>query len=698
MLFLSDGDMSEVLEVASFTTNDEEVILASTFRISRGGIDSDARRAQLRQYATDKDIPTNLNMVAKISWKESCSWCVEERWFTTGMVLNEHIKTQHPWAPRMDASTTDLNSVDLMSAPLNMELFKSAEHRVLAPVSPAISNESALASRVVTAPSTETNTQTAKDSLKLCNMRDQQDLATSVESLKLSNTLCITTQAWKTTPEDLRETFGRNNMLDQQFIEVLNELAAVTTLEAAKETILRIRRLKHYKQDLKQCTVFNLKETVERLRPKSDLRRSSKAQAGNNVDTSATRAMQTRVVDASKPSSESLRLSKLSNRGETIEIQPHRDAQSSAGHVPLMNAKQGRSQSQAPSKPLPFQDARQASDAIENRNRKNSKAGDLSFNGFDTARRVRDDRHKRVIPESPSILEESLVEKKGSTRTDSGMGLNEGMRGSGLFKNAHDPGKLSAFRATSGATKKISRLRDPGQLIEQPQGQYARRGLPLPRLMITTVPYRPGHTLRLFEETTFRPLPPGSEVIGSEQQIDETWLRMKQDQKVDSYSNMTSIQKALMKRWNHQMLEEKLSGDKFLPDATMRFVAANRSWLREDIAFREFVRFLGALRADKLVSEIVVKACVDAIRGTSFSHKEPAGPLTTRAKARASLNTALSTKKSAAISCLPLPEVPEAAYISERRSDWAATCVCGETVDGTGKVVLCTNVVSMLFS
>jgi len=142
------------------------------------------------------------------------------------------------------------------------------------------------------------------------------------------------------------------------------------------------------------------------------------------------------------------------------------------------------------------------------------------------------------------------------------------------------------------------------------------------------------------------------------------------------------------------MLAEKLNGNKFLPDAIMRFVAANKSWLRKDATFREFIRFLGSLRADKLVSDIVVKACVDALRGTKISLREPVGPLTIRAKARASLNTAMSTKTSAATSCLPLPDVPEALYIVEKRSDWAATCVCGETGDGTGQVVLCCNIVS----
>lgn len=686
ILFHSDVDLRDVLEVASLTTNDEEVILASTFRISRG--DGDARRAQLKQYTTKASDTTNLNMVAKISWKESCSWCAEERWFTTGVEFDEHIKNQHGWAPRMDASVTESDSVGLVSAPLNMELVRSTKHRPMASVSSAMSDES------LAAPSTRTNAQTPKDPPRLPKAGNQQDFSTSIGSLKLSD---VTVKAWEVTPEELKETFGHTNMLDQHFVKILNELAAATTFEAAKEEILRIRRLKHYKQDLKQCAVSNLKEAIERLRPKADLRRSSKAQAGNNVNTSATCATQNRVVDDSGSSSRSLRLLKSSNRSEITAGPSPRDAQNSDDHVRLVNAKQFRSLSQAPAKPSPFQAAR-ASSSSRFGDPETSKVGNLNFNGFNTTQRVRDNRHKRVIPESPSMLEESLVEKRGNTRVDAGMGLNESIKTRDVFSHTHDSGKLSALGATNSATENIARSTSPGQLVDQPQGLSGVRGLPQPRSIITTVPSRPGHTLQLFEETTFRPLLSGSEVMGSEQQIDETWLRMKQDQKVDSYSNMTSIQKCLMKRWNHQMLEEKLSGDKFLPDATMRFVAANRSWLKEDNAFREFIRFLGALRADKLVSDVVVKACVDALRGTAISPKDPVGPLTTRAKARASLNAAISTKKWAARSYLPLAEVSEVPYISEKRSDWAATCVCGETVDGAGKIMLCSNTVSFLFS
>jgi len=698
ILFHNDTDMNEVLELADLKTNDGEVVLASTFRISCGGTDGDARRAQLKSYTTTGSITTNLNMVAEIAWKKTCQWCAEEQWFATGAVLDEHIATQHPWAPKTDALVIGSDNVDFGQATLNGDLSKivtgqSISARLL--VSPA---ESKSSFKSVTATSTATRMQAVQDSAGLSTNGDQHDLATQVEVRKL---LDATSRTWSITQNDLKDTFGSKNMLDRQFIEALHELAAVTTFEAAKAAILRVRKLKHYSRDLKQCTLLNIKEAVGKLRPRGDLQRSPKLQAGDDINAVA---MQTPVIDGLESSAETLRSSKLNNRGEGRAGQrnpkdlPRRDAQDSDDRIQTTNAKRFRSQSEFPAKPSPFQAARHTTTSFGLRDPKTVKTGHSSFNGFDTARRRRDDRHKRVIPESPSTNEESLLETRQNARIDSGMELDEAPKEIDVVKYANILKRPSAPRAPN-VINSTSRTHKPldKAVIEQPQGQlrsWAIHGLPQPRFVTTTVPSRPSHASQLFEETTFRPLLPRSEVTDYEHQIDNTWLRMKQDQKIDARSNMTSTQKSLMKRWNHQMLEEKLNGNKFLPDATMRFAAASRSWLKEDAAFREFVRFLGSLRADKLVSDGVIKACVNALRGTKLSTREHVG-LLNNAKAGTGINVAASTKTSALTSYLQLPVVPEAPYIAEKRSDWATTCLCGGTVDGTGQIVLCSNIVSL---
>lgn len=309
---------------------------------------------------------------------------------------------------------------------------------------------------------------------------------------------------------------------------------------------------------------------------------------------------------------------------------------------------------------------------------------------------------RRVIPGSPSILEESLADAPLDLRVDSGVELDEASRSSAsLTKSPTKATESSAVQASNSTTSSHSQaLRRPKTsipTIEQPESSTQNRiecGLPPHDSREYKVPSLTDDRLHVFEETTMRLLTAGMSIGTSESKIDETWLRMKQDQKIDAISEMSTTQQSLMKRWNHQLFQEKLNGNKFLPDAVLRFVAGNKSWLEDDLAFREFMRLLGALRADKLLADETIEACVDKLRGIKLSSKEPKRSITTRS--RASLGASGSRQAAAAAAAVKrasprVPDLAEKPYILETRSTWATTCVCGETVDGSGRIVLCSN-------
>jgi len=188
-------------------------------------------------------------------------------------------------------------------------------------------------------------------------------------------------------------------------------------------------------------------------------------------------------------------------------------------------------------------------------------------------------------------------------------------------------------------------------------------GLPLPVLTPYTVPTLDDPELSLFKCVTMRRLAPGSQVVEYDEQIDETWYRMKLDQKINVNTKMSPRQKTLMKLWNNKMLEEKLNGNKFLPAALLRFVTANHVWLAVLENFQQFLRFVGELRRDKLVPDDILQQCINETQSqvldpyVSYEFKFDRGP-------------------------------------DECRSEWAMSCSCGEQIDDVSQSVICSNPVS----
>jgi len=169
---------------------------------------------------------------------------------------------------------------------------------------------------------------------------------------------------------------------------------------------------------------------------------------------------------------------------------------------------------------------------------------------------------------------------------------------------------------------------------------------------------------------------------------------MKQDQTVDA-TDMTSIQKSLMKRWNHQMLEEKLNGNKFLPAALLRFIGANKSWFKVNAHLQEFMKFISAMKSDKLIPDETIVACLDVIRAKSVT---PSGTMSPARPARSrpgSINGRLvrpsPRKGGGRTNLLQTPRQEELQYQLEARHDWATACSCGQQVDDPSQSVICSN-------
>jgi hypothetical protein len=280
-----------------------------------------------------------------------------------------------------------------------------------------------------------------------------------------------------------------------------------------------------------------------------------------------------------------------------------------------------------------------------------------------------------------SLFEETLM--SDPQRADSGIGLPEGAESAGNGK----PAGRDVARETSQLAVEIEQL----VVSDEP---WITHGLPRPVLPPYAVPKLAKPDMVLFKEVTLRPLKEDEQVVEYEEQIDETWGRMRQDQTIDADEAMSATQKSLMKRWNHQMLEERLNGNKFLGEAILRFTRANKSWLQGKEHFRELLRLLGSVRADKIINDKDVAACIAIVQD-----KEKDDSPASRVAARGRLKKAKAKAQGKAIPAetVPRDDLPpqrEAKYIKVKQTDWASTCSCGQQVFDLSQLIICENPVS----
>jgi len=306
-------------------------------------------------------------------------------------------------------------------------------------------------------------------------------------------------------------------------------------------------------------------------------------------------------------------------------------------------------------------------------------------------------RHKAVVPETPESAEErsetvrgtklklstNVVQAASKFNSDSAVELLDKLPAKlhsvKLGADTHDLSESESSAAITepqrgrrGRPRKakvidLSKSLNPAASssggAKKPTSNDTRNdyGLPLPGLNPYTVPMLDDPELSLFKSVTMRRLTPGSQVVEYDEQIDETWYRMKLEQKINSVASMSSSQKQLVNKWNDQMTEEKLNGNKFLPAALIRFVTANKAWLSVPEHFQQFLRFTGELRRDNLVTDDTLEECINMIQDKASG--------TTR-------------------------HLRSAVRPAKVRDKWATMCICGNQVEDLNESTVCSNPVS----
>jgi hypothetical protein len=133
----------------------------------------------------------------------------------------------------------------------------------------------------------------------------------------------------------------------------------------------------------------------------------------------------------------------------------------------------------------------------------------------------------------------------------------------------------SASSSSMHESQRSSPITSPEEMdIEQPE---VSKAAPKSKSMDIIVP----HTCqRLFDTVSKRVLQPGEEFSNSDE-VDESWVLSKHVDIINDFTDVMENEKDYIIHWDAFMMAEKITANKYVEDAMLRFVRQNRQWLTE---------------------------------------------------------------------------------------------------------------------
>ncbi|PVH80923.1 hypothetical protein DL98DRAFT_654372 [Cadophora sp. DSE1049] len=91
----------------------------------------------------------------------------------------------------------------------------------------------------------------------------------------------------------------------------------------------------------------------------------------------------------------------------------------------------------------------------------------------------------------------------------------------------------------------------------------------------------------LFDPVTKRQLKTGEPLPNSDDETDESWLHQQRRDGINDFTDIPPEEKEYINQFNPYIIGEHLTSMKHLPDAMVRFVEANKSWIAEKASRRQ---------------------------------------------------------------------------------------------------------------
>lgn len=112
-----------------------------------------------------------------------------------------------------------------------------------------------------------------------------------------------------------------------------------------------------------------------------------------------------------------------------------------------------------------------------------------------------------------------------------------------------------------------------------------------------------------------RVLHEGELLSESDDEIDESWLRQKHVQVIETFPGLSKAEVRFIKRWDDFISRVNLVANRYVGEALIRFTRENTVWLRETDMSLEFFKHSSALLLHGIVAAEVVQKCISIIRG-----------------------------------------------------------------------------------
>lgn len=91
----------------------------------------------------------------------------------------------------------------------------------------------------------------------------------------------------------------------------------------------------------------------------------------------------------------------------------------------------------------------------------------------------------------------------------------------------------------------------------------------------------------LFDPVTKRQLKTGEPLPNSDDETDESWLHQQRRDGINDFTDIPPEEKEYINQFNPYIIGEHLTSMKHLPDAMIRFVVVNKSWIAEEVSRRQ---------------------------------------------------------------------------------------------------------------
>jgi hypothetical protein len=166
-------------------------------------------------------------------------------------------------------------------------------------------------------------------------------------------------------------------------------------------------------------------------------------------------------------------------------------------------------------------------------------------------------------------------------------------------------------------TLALPRRKLPDEVADRPVHQKKR-------YLVPAAP--PGVTF--FRSHSKRPLRTGECISESDDDVDDTWIKLRKSAEFDKEKNILDPVKRFLKEFDLHMWGEQLHSDVHAGDALVRFVREKRAWLWQEGLTEVFKDKLGELFQDGIITEQVHDGCWNLVQNAKPDSAEADNDIT----------------------------------------------------------------------